>query len=129
MSKTKNGGLDKYGKVQSLNWIGGERVKLTSDSHKVYKPTLSAGIALQTCEIGIKRRSEIAIVVGRGADHIAYDATLNSPTPGTAYTPSTFFTYMQLTSSPSESWHLGSPAPCTFNHHTQWATDVGAYNN
>ena len=27
MSKTKNGGLDQYGKVQSLNGIGGERVK------------------------------------------------------------------------------------------------------
>ena len=27
MSKIKNGGLDQYGKVQSLNGIGGERVK------------------------------------------------------------------------------------------------------
>ena len=27
MSKNKNGGLDQYGKVQSLNVIGGERVK------------------------------------------------------------------------------------------------------
>ena len=26
MSKIKNGGLDQYGKVQSLNGIGGERV-------------------------------------------------------------------------------------------------------
>ena len=28
MSKIKNGGLDQYGKVQSLNGIGGERVKM-----------------------------------------------------------------------------------------------------
>ena len=28
MSKIKNGGLDQYGKVQNLNGIGGERVKL-----------------------------------------------------------------------------------------------------
>jgi len=27
MSKIKNGGLDQYGKVQSLNGIGGEMVK------------------------------------------------------------------------------------------------------
>ena len=30
MSKIKNGGLDQYGKVQSLNGIGGERVKTTA---------------------------------------------------------------------------------------------------
>ena len=30
MSKIKNGGLDQYGKVKSLNGMGGERVKLVS---------------------------------------------------------------------------------------------------
>ena len=28
MSEIKNGGLDQYGKVWSLNWIGSERVKV-----------------------------------------------------------------------------------------------------
>ena len=32
MSKIKNGGLDQYGKAQSLSGIGGERVKVDEDS-------------------------------------------------------------------------------------------------
>jgi len=35
MSKIKNGGLDQYGKVQSLNGIGGKSVNLS------HSPTLS----------------------------------------------------------------------------------------
>ena len=51
MSKIKNGGLDQYGKLKSLNGIGGERVKiglywervtlLTSDLDAVFEDVTS----------------------------------------------------------------------------------------
>ena len=45
MSKIKNGGLDQYGKVYSLNGIGGERVNKV---YVVYQRS-SAAVAFSWC--------------------------------------------------------------------------------
>ena len=47
MSKIKNGGLDQYGKVYSLNGVGGERVKdsnLCMEMHLWRRSCLSTGM-------------------------------------------------------------------------------------